>query len=186
VASCPRVLALARLARAHRGRLAGVAPPPPQVAALSRFPRSGSWLRQGSFLVPSGAGTVDGAVSVDRPATFVVWVGGAVRDRLRLSVAGRPAGDALDQLAYPGRYTELGELPLSAGVHRITLAYDGPDLRPGSGGIQFPLGPLALSEARADAPVFYVRPADARTLCGRRLDWIEAVGGPGPGAHNEG
>ncbi|TMK38698.1 MAG: hypothetical protein E6G56_13605 [Actinobacteria bacterium] len=175
VASCPQILDLARLARARGGQLAAVAPQPPLVVGLSQLSRSGSWLTQGSFLVPSGAGNVDGEVSIDRTATYAVWVGGSVRDRLSLSVDGRPAGSALDQLVYPGRYTEVGELPLSAAAHRVTLTYHGPDLRPGSGGIQYPLGPLEISDAREEFPLFYLRPGEARRLCGRRLDWVEAI-----------
>ena len=55
------------------------------------------------------------------------------------------------------------------------LRYDTGGLRPGSGGQPFGLGPLVLSMATADLPVTYVRPTDARSLCGKRLDWIEAA-----------
>ena len=55
------------------------------------------------------------------------------------------------------------------------LRYDGADLHPGSGGVQFGLGPLILSRGPEDLPVVYVPSAAARTLCGRNLDWIEAL-----------
>jgi hypothetical protein len=50
------------------------------------------------------------------------------------------------------------------------------DLRPGSGGYPFGLGPVVLATTTAaDVPVTFVDAADARSLCGRRLDWVEAV-----------
>jgi len=69
----------------------------------------------------------------------------------------------------------LGEREVPAGMHRVTLRYAAGGLRPGSGGEPFALGPLVLGRATADLPVTYVRPADARSLCGKRLDWIEAA-----------
>src|SRR5919204_654429 len=39
----------------------------------------------------------------------------------------------------------------------------------------FPGGPIVLSRETADRPFFYVPASDARSLCGQRLDWVEAV-----------
>ncbi len=38
------------------------------------------------------------------------------------------------------------------------------------------MGPVVLGTKTAELPVTFVRPVDARTLCGKRLDWIEALG----------
>jgi hypothetical protein len=38
------------------------------------------------------------------------------------------------------------------------------------------MGPLVLGSTPADFPVTYVQPSKARMLCGRNLDWIEALG----------
>ena len=35
---------------------------------------------------------------------------------------------------------------------------------------------LVLSTTTAELPVAYVKPGNARSLCGKRLDWVEAVG----------
>jgi hypothetical protein len=48
-------------------------------------------------------------------------------------------------------------------------------LSPGSGAPVYPLGPLALGVVRPSASIDYVQPADAESLCGRRLDWLEIV-----------
>ena len=54
----------------------------------------------------------------------------------------------------------------------------GPPVRPGSGGIPpFGVGPIVLSPETEDAPVTYVAPANAATLCGKSLDWVEALRG---------
>jgi hypothetical protein len=40
----------------------------------------------------------------------------------------------------------------------------------------FPIGPIVLGKAGARDTIRYVPLAKARTLCGGRYDWIEAVG----------
>ena len=65
---------------------------------------------------------------------------------------------------------------VSAGKHAVTLRYRGPDLGPGSGGPQFAMGPLVLSTTTADLPVTYVPSSAAGSLCGRNVDWVEALG----------
>jgi hypothetical protein len=37
------------------------------------------------------------------------------------------------------------------------------------------MGPVVFSRTTADLPVTYVSPSAARTLCGKRLDWVEAL-----------
>ena len=75
-----------------------------------------------------------------------------------------------------GGYTLLGEAELAAGTHTVTLRFSGPDLHPGSSGATFGIGPLVLSTTTAaDAPVTFVPAARARELCGKRLDWVEAL-----------
>ena len=48
-------------------------------------------------------------------------------------------------------------------------------LRPGTSGEQYGVGPLVVSLARPPTAVTVVPSADASALCGRRLDWIEAL-----------
>jgi hypothetical protein len=86
--------------------------------------------------------------------------------------------DARHQLNWPGEYNPLAVVRLARGDERLTLRYDGPDVRPGSAGsgTGFGLGPLIVGrDDPADTSVTNLRPAQARTLCGKSLDWIEAV-----------
>jgi hypothetical protein len=100
---------------------------------------------------------------------------GSFRGQLELWLDGRKLAGARDRLNHPGVDTPLGEADLAPGIHDLQIRYETADLRPGSGGPPFALGPLILSRFTADLPVRYVQPANARSLCGTQLDWLEAV-----------
>jgi hypothetical protein len=153
VPRCGSVLRLARLAGVRRV----VAVPREQVAV---FPVAGS----SATRFHATAGTYD------------VWIGGSFVGRVSAAVDGRPVGSALHQLEWTGQYVDLGSARLREGDHQVTLRVATGGWRPGShGGSPFPLGPLVVAP---DTPlrVMSVAPARARSLCGRRLDWVEAVG----------
>ena len=122
-----------------------------------------------------GAGAIGRNFTVPRAGRYGLWLGGSFRGRLRLYVDGRLVADARNRLVGPA-YEPLGSAVLRAGSHELILRYGGADLHPGSGGRQFGLGPLILSRGPEDVPVLYVPSAEARRLCGRTLDWIEALG----------
>jgi hypothetical protein len=103
-------------------------------------------------------------------------VGGSFLGLVEASVDGRPTGAARHQLEWSGQFVDLGTARLGRGRHTVTLRYRAGGWRPGSHGVApFPLGPLAVAQ---DDPrrVITVAPSDARSLCGRRLDWVEALG----------
>src|SRR5205085_1762385 len=106
---------------------------------------------------------------------YDVWVGGSFLGLVSAAVDGRRVGVARHQLEWTGQYVDLGSVRLGPGEHRLTLSLTTGGWRPGSHGVPpFPLGPVAVAP---DAPVRLVSlpPARAASLCGRRLDWIEAV-----------
>jgi hypothetical protein len=81
-------------------------------------------------------------------------------------------------LNWPGTFASLGAIRLGRGSHLLRFRYSGPSLRPGSGGTPpFGVGPIGISSSTGDTPVRFVRPERARTLCGKSLDWIEALRG---------
>jgi hypothetical protein len=92
-----------------------------------------------------------------------------------LLVDGKVVADMRHWINNAGQYTPFGSAVLGRGTHHVLLEYQGPDLHPGSGGAQFGFGPLVFSRDDDDAPVAIVRSADATRLCGRNLDWIEAL-----------
>ncbi len=155
-------------------RLAAVAGDGGQLAAPVRPPV----LSANVARTTGRAETVEASVDVARPGRYGIWLGGSFRDGLEARVDGRMLGRRRHLLSNEGGYTLLGEAELDAGTHTMTLRFSGPDLHPGSGGPMFLIGPLVLSTTTAaDAPVTVVPVARARELCGKSLDWVEALRG---------
>jgi hypothetical protein len=177
VPACGDVLRLGALAARSGGRLVAAERPQPEVVDLARSRRPASWPSgAGGTVLPTTSGTLTDAVDVPRRGRYGFWLGGSFRGRVRLLVDGRPVGDVTDQLEETAQLTPLGSAPLAGGRHRVELRYDGPGLRPGSRGAPFPLGPLELGSPATASRLVRVAPEAASTLCGLRLDWIDAVG----------
>ncbi len=157
VQSCAEITRLARLAGSDGSVAAPVRPP----AVIADVPSSGS-------------GTV--AVTVPTAGRYGVWLGGSFRGRLVVSVDGQALPERRHFLGRAGTYLELGALDLAAGEHTVEITLGGADLHPGSGGQSF-VGPLVLSTTTQDVPVTVVPSARARELCGKSLDWVEALRG---------
>jgi len=177
VPTCADVLRLARVA-GSLGKLAAVKVESPILVPLTRTTYPPSWKPvdgDPNQLLPTGAGTLETTVSVPINARYGIWLGGAFRRRLELSVDGRRLAGPRHELSHTGQYVPLASEQLERGEHRIALRYDEKDLRPGSGGDPFPFGPLALSRSTADRSVTFLPPENARSLCGQRLDWVEAL-----------
>jgi hypothetical protein len=179
--NCADVVRLARLA-GHRGMLATVERPSTTIVELSSAPYSASLQRGGEdrrVIYLRRRTTLTLEASVPSSKRYDIWLGGSFLSRLSLSVDGTRLATRRHELNWPGQYTLMGEVTLTAGTHRVTLAYKGPDLHPGSDGEPpFGTGPLVLSPVRAeDLPVMFVSPARSHSLCAKRLDWIEALRG---------
>ena len=173
--SCADVLRLAKLAGSG-GVLATVIRPPAISVPLGESGTPPGWGSGAGEVVPAGEGTVSATANLPARGRYSVWLGGSFRDRVELTVDGRRVVARRNQLNNASQFTPLARVGLGSGAHVFALRYGGPDFHPGSGGPQFPMGPLVLGRTTADAPVTYVPPAKARTLCGRNLDWIEALG----------
>jgi hypothetical protein len=122
-----------------------------------------------------------GTLRVRRGGRFEAWLGGSVRGEVELLVDGGRFGAARHVLNNEGGFVALGAGRLAAGSHRVELRFGGADLHPGSGGhasggrLLFARVPGPGGPAGETVSV----PVDAaRALCGRRWDWIEAVGAP--------
>ncbi len=176
VPSCRSVLRLAQEARNAGGVLATVfRPQAPVLVNLGASNHPAAWGSAGGSLTPTGPGTASLKTSVPENGVYELWMGGSFRRTLTVSVDGHQVGSVSDQLNETGQWTPLGQARLSPGSHTFSLRYGGSALDPGSGGFAFVMGPLVLSTTTANLPVSYVDPSDARSLCGKRLDWIEAV-----------
>lgn len=174
---CADLLHLARVA-GPRGALRTARARRPIVTRLDAGAVPPRWKPDGrGGLVPSGGGTVRAAFSAPSAGRYQVWLGGAFRGSVTISVDGRRAGRARDQLGYAGLWVPFGTVTLSAGHHAVSVKASRNWLRPGSGGRdQFAIGPVALVRGDVPKSVRRLAPSQARGLCGSRLDWIEAVG----------
>jgi len=121
--------------------------------------------------------TFQATFSVPVAGTYGIWLGGTFRGLVTATVDRIPVGGGLrDMLDWPNTYVELGAVRLQRGSHLLDLDDHGSDWRPGSAGApEFGFGPIAIGVGTGDWPVTYVKPADARSLCGKDLDWLEAV-----------
>ena len=153
VASCPAVRRLAEL-----GTSLAAVPRDDPVLALP-VPAEGTAVR----------------VTVPRRARYAIWLGGSTRRHIDVTVDGREVGGADPELNNLGQYVELAQAELSRGQHSIALQARHSPFRPGTSGEQYGVGPLVVSLARPPTAVTVVPSADASALCGRRLDWIEAL-----------
>ena len=176
-APCEAVMRLAREA-GRQGRLAvAVRRSDPIVVDLASATRPMDWpATQGvaGAVTPGSEGSVETLVHVPAAGRYGIWVGGAFRRELDALVDGKVVSKQRNELSHSGQYIPLGEAPIAAGVHRVALHYGGEDLRPGSGEPPFYLGPLVLARPEY-SQVRLVSPRDARSLCGERLDWVEAL-----------
>jgi hypothetical protein len=114
-------------------------------------------------------------VTAPAPGVYTAWLGGDWFGLASVSLNGRKAASMRGELNWPGLYTDLARLRLGAGAQRLDLGYETDGWAPGSGGTPYSFGPLVLSREDARETVQTVPPGRARTLCGKRLDWIEAV-----------
>ena len=172
---CSRIRQLAEQA-GEKGQLAAPVREPNVLVDLSTLPLPTDWsAAPGGGVYPSGDGVLEVPLRVEQGGRFELWVAGSFRDRLEATIDGARVGSASNRIDHDGMLTKLGEADLAAGNHTVVLNYSGPDWRPGTGGAQFGFGPLVLSGVNDDRPVTYVEAPAARSLCGKPLDWVEAL-----------
>jgi hypothetical protein len=177
VPSCPTITQFARMPKSRR--LAAVARPETTVVEFGQAALPAAWgpvpNTRGVFY-PSGPGSIESSLAVSQDGQYGVWLGGAFRGRVELSIDGQVTRAARHELSHAGPWVPMGKVRLRAGLHRAVLRYEEGNLHPGSGGQPFPLGPLALARETINAPITYVPAEKARRLCGKQLDWVEALG----------
>ena len=172
---CEDVQRLARRA-GPAGRLATVFRSPVFAMATGALEHPPRWSDPaGAVLYPKSEGTARGTVEVTVRGTYDVWVGGSIHSRMEVRVDRLRVGALRGVLNNAGGYSRYGAVPLSPGGHTVELSYSGPGLAPGSAGDAYALGPLVLATQTAAGDVTYLDPAEAASLCGKALDWIEAL-----------
>ena len=144
--------------------------------AGTQHPESWSSNPADQTIIPTSTGALSGHIAVQVGGSYAVWLGGSFARTITISIDGRRVGSLRGVLTETGQWTSFGSLQLRPGSHTVTLRYGGSRFIPGSGAGPFALGPLALSPAQRGEALLSVSPTAARSLCGRALDWVEAVG----------
>ncbi len=156
VPACRVVLATAALAKREHARIAYFAPPKPVIAE------------------PPNTAEPSATAAVPQAGRYQVWLGGLISDQVAVSVGGQRIGSVSDEVERPGQFIPIGKLSLVAGLTPVTITREGGDLDPGSGRQDF-LWPVALVPDTHAPSVQYIAADQARSLCGRSLDWLEVV-----------
>jgi hypothetical protein len=140
------------------------------------------------------SGVIGGSVEVGVPDRYGFWMSGIFDRRVQLLLDGKPVDKARREFnfSFP-RYIFMGTSRLSKGTHSLELHYgDEGDLHPGTGAkaavspsigarrVLFGFGPILFGRASPGWQVTPVKPSQAPRLCGKRLDWLEAIV-PAPG-----
>ena len=182
VPSCSKVLGLAATAAADHGELVAFARPNPIVVRGTDTQWSSGW----DAYPPSGtltpiAGGASATAHIVIPhgvSGYQLWLGGSFARGFTVSVDGRRIGAIADALDPVGAYERVGSpLTLRPGTHAITITYPNANLSPGNADSEeyTSLSEIALSPPDSQMRLVTVKPALARSLCGRLLDWIEVV-----------
>ena len=173
VPNCATVLRVA--ARPGVRRLIAPLRAPVAAISLAALPHPLAWAKSGDGVYARGRGTIRTAIRILGTGRYGFWLGGSFLGRVEMHVDGRPLGSARHQLEWSGQYVEFGTESVDAGLHNVTITYTSGGIRPGVvGEAPLPLGPLAVAPDAAPPPLD-VPVSRARSLCGRRLDWIEGV-----------
>ncbi len=179
VPACNQVLQLAALAAQHGGALVAskrTAAIVQDLAAGAGVLPPGWGAPGGGAVVPAGPGSLTVALAVPSAGRYGFWLSGSFRDTVTISVDGEAVGSETDQLSEGGQLVPFGYATLGPGRHTVVLRYSRNRLAPGSGSAPFAFGPLEIGRAAASARLVEVAPARALSLCGKSLDWVEAVG----------
>lgn len=180
VPPCATVTRLGQLAATSNGRIDAVVRPAVIVVELDSATLPATWLPSidsPGAVYPSPSGTLEATVRVPSAARYEFSLAGSFRRVVEISVDGRRLATAQNHLNNPGVETPFGGIDLTAGRHAVAIRSRAADLSPGSGGPALALGPLILGRPTAGLRVTSVQPDAAQSLCGKRLDWIEAVTG---------
>lgn len=178
-APCASVRDLARQAGAG-GSLVTVDRIPPTKLDLSTAQLSGGIqpYADARFVVPQDDGSLQGDVTTDKARKYDVWVGGSTRGKTTVRIDGKVTGSVRGRLNNSGGMMHFGEIELPAGTHTVDITYTDGGLAPGQRGQAsqpLVLGPFVLGPQEPQPLRTRTVPvAQATTLCGRYLDWIEA------------
>jgi hypothetical protein len=171
---CSTLLRFARRARPGQHLVAAVASEDVSFDPVHAKDRSLGWPPAQDIPGTIVPGTPGGASATKQVSggRYRVWMYGASGRRINGFIDGRKVG-SFEQVNSPGQWNDVATVTLSRGEHRLRMERPGGSLAPGDG-YEGRLGPMVL-QPLAPERLEQVQPSDARTLCGRKLDWVEIV-----------
>jgi len=181
---CSAIGRLAHTATPRGARLVAAEAPelvPVDVASASHP----AWANTRLGLVMARRGRLASTFTLPHAGVWELWLQGEIMPAVQVSVDGHPLASISGQLtgvaSDPDTMAPL-RVPLAAGPHRLSITRGSPNpLAPGSGGSAI-LDSIFLTPSGAGslATLRVTRATRWRSLCGRRLQWVEALDGPAP------
>jgi hypothetical protein len=179
VPSCAVVQRIARRAAGEGATLVAYQHPKPTALRGDEVRWPAAWFHgvEEHTLVPTASGSAIAHIRVASAQRYELWLGGSFQRGFEVSVDGRQVGTVHNELNVFGEYVPVADVFLTPGVHTLTFTYPHASLAPGSGlGEYTDLAEIALEPLQSPPRrLLKVALAQARTLCGRQLDWIEIV-----------
>lgn len=177
IVPCQAIRKLADRARVAGGSLR-YATRAPVVVVDPAFARKlpGAWGRlEGGGIGFGSPGRVNQPFEIDRGGRYRVWLKGDFGRRLTISVDGERVGEAAYETGNAGNYARPFDVTLAAGRHVLTIDRPGGGLEPGDGSPSRLLAVVFEPLASQPNAVRALPAGDWRQLCGRPVDWVEAV-----------
>jgi hypothetical protein len=129
---------------------------------------------QRGAVLPNGPGHASGVLTVRGGGRYAVWVQGDFPRPIEVRLDGRLVGSAAGSNT-PGQWLQVASVALGAGAHALSITRPGGHrhLGPQEWGIGV-IGAVALQRRGAERLVT-LPTSRWRSLCGRRVDWVELV-----------
>jgi hypothetical protein len=170
---CSRILRFAR--QAAPGQMLVAAHRPDDVALRpTQVRRSFGWASAPDLpgtIFPMTPGQASAKLFVPG-GRYRVWMYGTSGRAINAIIDGRRVG-SFKQVNTPRQWNDVATVSLARGRHELEMQRPGGSFAPGNAYLGR-LGPLVLQPIARDT-LERVRPADARSLCGKALDWVEIV-----------
>ena len=190
IPSCPQLLGFARRASKEHAHLVAYQRAIPVFAYGDDVLWPDTWIHEEAShtLVATTPGTAVGHIAVASSQRYELFLGGTFGRGFEVSVDGRKVGTVKDQLTGFFSYIPVADMFLTAGVHRFEYSYPHVNLTPGNGetvnagefasDVRFTsLTGVVLQPQSPPSELLSVAPAEAKSLCGRPLEWVELVSG---------
>ena len=168
----------------HNAELVAAERPPNLIARATQiqFPANWGVTSSEDAITATHPGTASLRIRVTNPMRYALWLGGSFGRGFDVSLDGRRLGRVANDLSMIDGYAPVADFDATPGVHRLTLTYPKSGLAPGAGDrLYTTLSSVVLAPITPGlGQLTRVAPAQATSLCGKSVDWIEVVAPQAP------